>query len=67
MPLHSNFTSHSVKFGDRIRNCEDAVLVPSRRVAILACDPGRDTWNTVMVCGQEKEVLGMHLTVAGHL
>ncbi|KFA72017.1 hypothetical protein S40288_07660 [Stachybotrys chartarum IBT 40288] len=34
--------------GHRIRNCEDVVLLRDRRIALLACDPGRDNWNTVM-------------------
>ncbi|KAI5459152.1 hypothetical protein BGZ63DRAFT_271711 [Mariannaea sp. PMI_226] len=37
-----------VKFADRIRNCEDALLVEEHGLAILSCDPGRDKWNTVM-------------------
>ncbi|KAI1502536.1 putative paraoxonase [Biscogniauxia marginata] len=43
-----NFGSHEIKFADRIRSCEDALLVESEGVAILACDPGREKWNTVM-------------------
>ncbi|KAI1338397.1 putative paraoxonase [Xylariaceae sp. FL0016] len=42
------FGSHEIKFSDRIRSCEDVVLVESVGVAILACDPGRERWNTVM-------------------
>lgn len=49
MPRHANFGSHEIKFADQIRNCEDAVLVETRGIALLACDPGRETWNTVMV------------------
>lgn len=39
-----------IKFADRpsFRSCEDALLVESLGVAIVACDPGRDRWNTVM-------------------
>jgi arylesterase/paraoxonase len=48
VPKHANFNSFEVKFADRIRNCEDVLLVDSLSVAILACDPGRETWNTVM-------------------
>ncbi|KAG6357621.1 hypothetical protein INS49_013498 [Diaporthe citri] len=48
MPRHANFTSYEVKFADQIRNCEDAVLVENGGIALLACDPGRETWNTVM-------------------
>jgi hypothetical protein len=49
MPRHANFTSYDVKFRDQIRSCEDVLLLENRRVALLACDPGRETWNTVMV------------------
>lgn len=49
MPRYANFSSYEVKFADQIRNCEDAVLVEARGIALLACDPGRETWNTVMV------------------
>ncbi|KAI1381968.1 putative paraoxonase [Hypoxylon crocopeplum] len=48
MPSHANFTSYEVKFTDRIRNCEDVLLVEARSLALLACDLGRDSWNTVM-------------------
>ncbi|KAH8901438.1 putative paraoxonase [Thozetella sp. PMI_491] len=48
MPQHANFKSSEVKFADQIRSCEDVILVESRGVALLACDPGRETWNTVM-------------------
>ncbi|KAL7624460.1 hypothetical protein AAE478_006025 [Parahypoxylon ruwenzoriense] len=48
MPSYANFTSYEIKFADRIRNCEDALLVEARGLALLACDPGRETWNTVM-------------------
>ncbi|RYP91875.1 hypothetical protein DL770_001997 [Monosporascus sp. CRB-9-2] len=42
--------SHDVKFADRddVRSCEDALMVESIGVAIVACDPGRERWNTVM-------------------
>ncbi|KAI9170586.1 Serum paraoxonase/arylesterase [Paramyrothecium foliicola] len=48
MPLHANFSSFDIKFQDRIRSCEDVMLVEARRLALLACDPGREGWNTVM-------------------
>ncbi|KAJ0109784.1 hypothetical protein J7T55_004334 [Diaporthe amygdali] len=48
MPRHANFTSYEIKFADRIRSCEDVLLVENRGIALLACDPGRETWNTVM-------------------
>jgi hypothetical protein len=41
--------SYEIKFQDRIRNCEDAFLLEDKGLAILACDAGRDNWNTVMV------------------
>ncbi|RYP56735.1 hypothetical protein DL769_009875 [Monosporascus sp. CRB-8-3] len=42
--------SYEVKFADRdgVRSCEDALMVESIGVAIVACDPGRERWNTVM-------------------
>lgn len=43
------FASHEIRFSDRIRSCEDALLVESQGLAILGCDPGRERWNTVMV------------------
>jgi arylesterase / paraoxonase len=43
------FPSHEIKFQDKLRSCEDAILVESTGVAIIACDPGRERWNTVMV------------------
>ncbi|CAJ2499767.1 Uu.00g026200.m01.CDS01 [Anthostomella pinea] len=43
-----NLGSHDIKFADRIRSCEDALLVESQGLAILGCDPGRERWNTVM-------------------
>lgn len=45
----NTFASHEIRFADRIRSCEDALLVESRGLAILGCDPGRERWNTVMV------------------
>jgi len=46
----NNLKSYDIKFADRIRNCEDVILEESAGIAILSCDPGRDKWNTVMVC-----------------
>ncbi|KAK7419081.1 hypothetical protein QQX98_003583 [Neonectria punicea] len=37
-----------LKFADRVRNCEDALLLEDKGLAILGCDPGRERWNTVM-------------------
>jgi hypothetical protein len=48
-PRHADFKSSEVKFADRIRNCEDAVLVEGKEILIMAPDPGRDLWNNVMV------------------
>ncbi|KAI1264848.1 putative paraoxonase [Xylariaceae sp. FL1019] len=44
----SNIPNPTIKFSDRIRSCEDVILVESRGLAILGCDPGRERWNTVM-------------------
>ncbi|KAI1108806.1 putative paraoxonase [Nemania sp. NC0429] len=44
----NTFDSYEIKFSDRIRSCEDALLVESHGIAILGCDPGREKWNTVM-------------------
>ncbi|KAH8601845.1 hypothetical protein B0O99DRAFT_607577 [Bisporella sp. PMI_857] len=44
----SNFQAHEIKFADRIRSCEDIVLVESEGIAIVGCDAGRERWNTVM-------------------
>ncbi|KAI0539540.1 putative paraoxonase [Xylaria digitata] len=44
----NTFASHEVRFSDRIRSCEDALMVESEGLAILGCDPGRERWNTVM-------------------
>ncbi|OAA74679.1 Six-bladed beta-propeller, TolB-like protein [Akanthomyces lecanii RCEF 1005] len=44
----NTFENYEVKFADRLRNCEDAVLLTERQLAITACDPGRDKWNVVM-------------------
>jgi hypothetical protein len=46
----NTFASYEIKFADRIRSCEDALLIESEGLAILGCDPGRERWNTVMVC-----------------
>jgi arylesterase/paraoxonase len=41
--------SHDVKFEDRLRSCEDVLLLEEEGIALLACDAGREKWNTVMV------------------
>jgi arylesterase/paraoxonase len=47
---YSAFSSYEVKFADRVRNCEDAILLDGLDgVALLSCDEARDRWNTVMV------------------
>ncbi|KAK2071184.1 hypothetical protein P8C59_005627 [Phyllachora maydis] len=48
LPRHANFRSLEIRFADQIRNCEDVLLVESHQLALLACDPGRERWNTVM-------------------
>ncbi|KAG5984816.1 hypothetical protein E4U55_003034 [Claviceps digitariae] len=48
LPRINTFSSYEVKFADRVRSCEDALIVESRGVAIVACDAGRERWNTVM-------------------
>jgi len=46
----SAFSSYEVKFADRVRNCEDVILLDGLDgVALLSCDEARDRWNTVMV------------------
>lgn len=45
----NNLKSVDIKFRDIVRNCEDVVLDTEQGFALLSCDPGRDTWNTVMV------------------
>ncbi|KAI2628073.1 hypothetical protein GGS26DRAFT_132416 [Hypomontagnella submonticulosa] len=43
-----NLKSYEIKFADKIRSCEDVLLVESKGLAIVACDPGRESRNTVM-------------------
>jgi hypothetical protein len=49
LPSIDVFASKDVLFADTVRNCEDAVYNANGAFLILSCDPGRDTWNTVMV------------------
>ncbi|KAH4234913.1 hypothetical protein HBI06_058030 [Parastagonospora nodorum] len=42
------FSSHELKFTDKLKNCEDLILHEELGIAFLSCDPGRDRWNTVM-------------------
>ncbi|KJZ73392.1 hypothetical protein HIM_07186 [Hirsutella minnesotensis 3608] len=44
----NTFKSHEIRFADRIRSCEDVLMLEDEGLALLACDPGRETWNTVM-------------------
>jgi arylesterase/paraoxonase len=44
----NNIGVHEVKFADRIRSCEDVLLIEQHHLAILACDGGRERYNTVM-------------------
>ncbi|PYH47100.1 calcium-dependent phosphotriesterase [Aspergillus saccharolyticus JOP 1030-1] len=48
LPQINAFADHKIVLADQIRNCEDVHLDEQRGFAILSCDPGRDTWNTVM-------------------
>jgi arylesterase / paraoxonase len=45
----NRFKAQERKLKDVVRNCEDALLIPEREIALISCDPGRDNWNTVMV------------------
>ncbi|KAL4877415.1 hypothetical protein BJY04DRAFT_198324 [Aspergillus karnatakaensis] len=42
------FSTSSLKFAGKLRNCEDGIIIEEDSFAILSCDPGRDLWNTVM-------------------
>ncbi|PSN63221.1 calcium-dependent phosphotriesterase [Corynespora cassiicola Philippines] len=57
-----NVKSKEIKFRDRLKNCEDVLLVESQGKALLSCDAGRDRWNTVM--GVFRRDLGHQ---SGHL
>ncbi|KAL4965782.1 uncharacterized protein BDV14DRAFT_172075 [Aspergillus stella-maris] len=48
LPEINKFTTSSLKFANKVRNCEDGIVVEQDGFAILSCDPGRDLWNTVM-------------------
>ncbi|KAI1207080.1 uncharacterized protein F4807DRAFT_213238 [Annulohypoxylon truncatum] len=45
---HINNLKSEIKFKDTVRSCEDALLIESRGLAIFSCDPGRESYNTVM-------------------
>ncbi|KAK8103132.1 hypothetical protein PG984_016278 [Apiospora sp. TS-2023a] len=59
----NNIGSYEVKFGDKLRSCEDVILIESKGVAIVACDPGRERWNTVMGIFQPGPVPGAEIYV----
>ncbi|KAG5923150.1 hypothetical protein E4U42_005040 [Claviceps africana] len=62
LPRISTFSRYEIKFADRVRSCEDALLVESRGVAIVACDAGRERWNTVMgVFLESSESAGLYV------
>ncbi|KAF1812748.1 calcium-dependent phosphotriesterase [Eremomyces bilateralis CBS 781.70] len=42
------FAAKTIEFENVLRNCEDVIMVPEHKYAILSCDPGRDRWNTVL-------------------
>ncbi|KAF5709945.1 serum paraoxonase lactonase 3 [Fusarium mundagurra] len=44
----NNIGRYEIKFEDQIRSCEDILLIEEYHLAILACDPGRERYNTVM-------------------
>ncbi|KHN95935.1 Six-bladed beta-propeller, TolB-like protein [Metarhizium album ARSEF 1941] len=48
LPEINAFARHEIKFADQVRSCEDVLVLEGRGLALLACDPGRERWNTVM-------------------
>lgn len=46
----TNLSLQDIRFADHMRNCEDVVLDTQGGFALFSCSPGRDKWNTVMVC-----------------
>ncbi|KAL3443243.1 hypothetical protein BJX65DRAFT_285653 [Aspergillus insuetus] len=48
LPEINKFSSSSFKLVNKVRNCEDGIIIEEDAFAILSCDPGRDLWNTVM-------------------
>lgn len=44
----NTFPQWTLKLTNTVRNCEDAIIDEDSGTLILSCDPGRDTWNTVM-------------------
>lgn len=53
------FNSFNIQYVDYVRNCEDAVLDADAGFALLSCDPGRDSWNTVMVRSRCRRMQGI--------
>ncbi|KAJ4184951.1 hypothetical protein NW755_008865 [Fusarium falciforme] len=52
---------YEIKFEDRMRSCEDVFLLEEHHLAIIACDAGRERWNTVMGVFLEGEVTNADL------
>ncbi|KAL2819086.1 hypothetical protein BDW59DRAFT_123598 [Aspergillus cavernicola] len=48
LPEVNAFSTSSLKLVNKVRNCEDGIIVEEDAMAILSCDPTRDLWNTVM-------------------
>ncbi|KAJ0417938.1 hypothetical protein BJY00DRAFT_288683 [Aspergillus carlsbadensis] len=48
LPEINKFSSSSYKLINKVRNCEDGIIIEEDAFAILSCDAGRDLWNTVM-------------------
>ncbi|KAF4472926.1 Six-bladed beta-propeller [Fusarium albosuccineum] len=48
LPRINTFGSHEILFEDKMRSCEDALLIEEHHLAIIACDAGRERWNAVM-------------------
>ncbi|KAF7186430.1 Serum paraoxonase/arylesterase 1 [Pseudocercospora fuligena] len=44
----NNINDFRILHKKSIRNCEDIYLSQDHGYALLSCDPGRDSWNTVM-------------------
>ncbi|KAF2501860.1 putative paraoxonase [Lophium mytilinum] len=44
----STFKSQESRLTHSIRNCEDGLMDEAMGLAILSCDAGRDSWNTVL-------------------
>lgn len=40
---------YEIKFANQLRSCEDVILLEKEGIAVMACDPGRERHNTVMV------------------